>query len=153
MSSERAASPPGAIDLGGQTYSVARPTESDVLEVARWARERAKALADPYRRVAEGLEAIPQELRRYAVEEAARAKRDGEVSGEDMQEALTSPDGVAYLAWVLTRRLNPGVTLQALRGAITEENCLEVYAGLDRESGMGNLAALRGKLSRPGPPS
>ncbi len=136
-SDEALISAPAPIVLGGTTYLVAKPTEKDVFSVFFNARKQAARLYNPFREVTDALEGLPvsEQQRTELLLQAHRVKVSGEVPSEALTAYLTGPKGCAFYAWILIRKNHPEVTLETIQAAITDDNCVAVFADLDEASG------------------
>ncbi len=134
---------PGTIDLGGQTYLVAQPTDEDFATL----RSHLKAKLDsPLKAIADDLKYLAPADRAEAIKAAVALKTGGgaELTPQYVQEQLMQPPGAAFLAWLLVRRNHPDVKLDDVKAAVTGDNVLAVLADLKRASGM--EAAAGGKV-------
>lgn len=130
------ASGPGTIELGGKTYLVSKPTDSDIASIGDYVRKQAKKIYNPVKSLLEDLKDLPKDLQEVALKEAIRLKNDGEPPEQLLVDIMTSPLGARFLAYMLIRKNHPEVTLKDFETLITDDNCMEVYVDLDHASGM-----------------
>lgn len=131
----------GTLSLGGQTYLLKQLNLSDYAQIQAWLRQR---LPRPFQVVAEALkdllplkemdpaayEATRKELMLAAMEDAKK----GDGVGADpvmVEQALNSPDGMAYILWLCIRKEHPEVKLETIDAALKTENIGEVKKKLD----------------------
>jgi hypothetical protein len=139
QANELAAGAPGVLPLGGTDYLVAPATDKTGILVRNWVKGRLKT---PVQAVAEAVKHLPPAVRAEAMRAAVAQQAGGsEVTEEAAREILLSLDGCRFLAWThLKPPTNPGLTREQLDALITEDNYLDVFADLDRATGMGDLA-------------
>jgi hypothetical protein len=136
---ELATAAPGSVEIGGATYLVAQPNDQDMAALRQYLR---KQIESPLAAVAEELAAMSPSLRAVVQESAIRAAVEYKASGnnklapEYVQEQMMRPHCVAFLAWLLAKKLQPGLTLEAIKPHVTEDNASTILEALYRESGM-----------------
>lgn len=139
---------PGTIKLGEKTYMVAQPTDKDMGAIAAFFQRRAKspvaALQDD-----PDFKFLSADEQRERLAVAAKKKFDQALpfDAHSMLSALTSVEGVRFMAWLLIHKADPSFTPELAASLITEENCVAVSVQLDDASGM---AALGNSDGRPG---
>ncbi len=143
---ELAAGAAGTIELGGRTYLVSPPDDGDLMALRRYLRRRAQSplqalLADP------GFQQLGPRDRKAAVQAAtaAQVKGGADLGKAAATDALLSPEGCRFLAWLSLRKKHPEVTLEALAGLITEANFESVFVRLDEATGMRDLGNSAGR--------
>lgn len=76
-------------------------------------------------------------MKEYA--RAARGQR--RVTEEDVQEAMFTPEGMAFMLWVSARKQDHALKLQEVQALVTADNYEQVFAdfgeatGIDDEEG------------------
>jgi len=124
----------GSIEIGGRTFLVAQPKRSDLFSFWQFCRTKAKsnkpALSDELSQLA----GLPDDIRAVAVPLIIN-KHNPEPDASSVWEAMASPEGIAFLTFLLTRQHNK-VDLAQLNSAITSENVDQVTTDLEDASGM-----------------
>jgi hypothetical protein len=133
---------PGVIELGGTTYLVGQPDDRVFAAVARIREERKPAPTplqlDPPRPARPAPE---DRASRSRPRSKARSGRQDQADMEaDTQEFLMTPDGAAFLAWLLIRKEQPDAKFETIKSLVTEENYLEVLARFMTASGLEAVA-------------
>lgn len=145
---ELAAGGTGLLDLGGRTFVVSPPTDSDFATLAGELRRLAKRrVRSPLAAVAEELAALPAEYRRMALEAASAIAAAGPVepTQDQVGAMLYEPEGCRFWLWQLARRNHPGLTLEELKGVVTADNVTEVLAGLSSATKVDRLGKSTGR--------
>lgn len=137
---------PGTINLGGRTFLVAQPTDSDMRAIAAFLQKHAlspvAALeADP------DFKYLPPEMQEEKRRDAAllKFKQGTPFDGPSALQALTGLEGTRFVAWILCRKREPTLTLEQVAGLITEANYLAAAVELDVASGMADLGNSAGR--------
>jgi hypothetical protein len=131
----------GTIVLGGKTYLLKQLSLGDYAQVQAWLRQR---MPKPFAVVAdalkdlEPLKAIDPEgyaearklLLLSAMEDAKSADGAG-APPELVEQALNSPDGVAFLLWLCVRKSHPDVQYEGLRTLVLDEDLSSIKSKLD----------------------
>jgi hypothetical protein len=146
---EAVAGAPGTIALGDRVYLVAAASHADLMTVRRRLKKHVKSplamyadlVGDPRFRT------LPKKVRDDLAREAGQLRMRGEValSAEMVDDMLSQAEHCRFLAWILLRKLQPDLTLEALTPLIDEDAAPVVYAELIRESGMAELAGAESK--------
>jgi hypothetical protein len=137
---DAAAGAGGFVTLGGQDYEVSPPTDADARTIARFLRKQAKS---PTQRLRDdpdfGL--LDPDEQRAALKQAAKRKFDADapLDPHSAMDALLSLEGCRFMAFVVLRRKNRGLTRERVAELVTEENYEEVFDALDGQTGMGPL--------------
>lgn len=128
------ASAPEVIIINGIPLSIRKITERDCFALYNEAKREATKAFNPIREVVDALRGFdcPEEYRRELLQTAARLKCQRAIGDEDLTAWLLSAPGVAFRAWLLCDR---SISLEVLRGIITEENALDTFMEIDRASG------------------
>lgn len=134
---------PGTIEIGGETYFVAQPTEADFVTLHKylieaWRGDKSKFL----KQVAEQVKGLPEKLQEVAIRSAveAQARGDTEPAQEALQSMLYELRHTAFWVWTLCRKNHPDLTLQAVASGVNADNQTELLAGLLRASSMAAVA-------------
>lgn len=127
---------PGTIQLGGETYLVAQPTEADMATIGMEARKLAKRRRD------HKLMELYREFKDMAVVKDLLGSLLPPENDDaaNLQDAIMDPDGCRFAAFILLRRLQPDMTLAQLGTLIDESNATAVGMALLIESGLGKAA-------------
>lgn len=137
LESEASVSAPGTIQLCGETYLVAKPTERDVFAVFFHAKKEAQKLFNPFTEVMDSIKGlvVSEDQKTALLLQAHRVQLSREVPEDAITNYLTSPAGCAFYAWMLIRKEHPNIKLEDLRKEINEDNVLSVFSDLDVASG------------------
>jgi hypothetical protein len=130
---------PKAVVIGGATY-LARPfSDEEFAALADWVGQR---LSDPIKAIAADLAGLPPALQQAAIAEAVRLKAAGgtDPSPKAYRQAIYTPEGAAFVAYLAVRKEHPAVTHKEIAGAITAENMNDVLAEVGRAAGLVSLA-------------
>jgi hypothetical protein len=138
---------PGIIELGGTTYLVGQPDDRAFAAVFARIREQRKPAPTPLQLVLPDLVGLPPEDRAIAIKAAVDKQLErkpaaidpGELEA-DTQQFLMTPDGAAFLTWLLIRKEQPDTKYETIKPLVTEENYLEVLARLMTASGLEAVA-------------
>jgi len=131
---------PGSIFLCGNKYLVAQPTEQDMgaifVEAAKIAKRQRNA------KLVELVKDFKDyELAKKVLDETMPVLADEAVQGiASINQALSDPEGVHWIAFILLRKLQPSITLADIKTLIPAENATAVGVELLFESGMGKAA-------------
>lgn len=141
---EAVANGQGTIELGGVTYLVSPPNDTDFATLRRHLK---KQLANPLHAIAEDLKGLPPDVRQAAIKAAVELQSGGgaELTESYIRTRLMEPAGAAFLAWLVVRKSHPDVTLEALAPHFTEESTPVLLAQLSEASGLDGAA--RGKAT------
>ncbi len=99
------------VAIGGRSYRLAPLTVRDYGELeARLVSQR----PDPVQRAADALSSFPPEQQETVLREAlARADADSRVSADELHAYCRTRDGLSYVFWLMLRRSQPELTLEA----------------------------------------
>jgi hypothetical protein len=139
MSNDELVSPPGTIELGGNTILVAKATEKDVFAIFSNAKKQAKKMYNPLRDSLDLLKDVPgvtDAQKSEIIMLAYKAKMSGAVPEDVITEYITSPQGCAFQIYVLTRKTQPDLKLDKIQSYINDENCVAIFAELDEATGV-----------------
>jgi hypothetical protein len=131
----------GTIQLGKVTYTLSRLTLGDYGRIQSWLKERIKR---PFQLVAEALKDL-EPLRLIDAEAYERSRKDlmlaamqdsrkNDGTGADsasVEDALGSPDGIAYALWLSVRHQHPNTTLETIKEVILDEDLKSIKDKLD----------------------
>lgn len=135
----------GTIQLGGKTFIVSPPTDSDARSIAMFLRKRARNPVQALRDDPD-FSLLPPDVQQAKLAEAAARKFDGQaLDPVSAMEALMSVEGVRFMALVCLRKNHPDLTLEALAPLITDDNREAVFMELDQQTGMGPLGNSGGR--------
>lgn len=122
-----------------RTFLVVPPSKKDSLTTYRWAVQHLKE-AKPAGLSSEELKGLCPEDRAVLLKEYARAaKGKRAVTEQDIQDAMLTPEGLAFMVWVAAKKQDPALKLQDVQALVTEGNCDQVFAdfadatGIDEE--------------------
>jgi acetyl-CoA carboxylase alpha subunit len=118
---------PGTMALGGKVLIVDKMSLSTAGPLHQWMKKRAKELKSPFKNVLEKLDDIPEAYRAAVMQEAAKATISQEVTDQDLNDSLVSPEGCAFLLWLLTRRSHKELDLASIQAEVNSDNFLEVF--------------------------
>src|SRR4051812_47024632 len=129
---------PRAVVIGTQTYLASPLNDMDNGTLLDWVKKR---LQSPLLAVADDFDKLPPLMQEKVIKAAVELKTAGGAmpNGESYRQQLMTPAGCAFLAWVMVRKEHPTVTLEALRKDITDDNYVDVLAGLTEAAGLGSL--------------
>ena len=140
MDNQAISGAPGTIKLGDRTYLVAQPDHKDIAAIGAYLNKRAKS---PVQALQEDpdFQRLPAAEREPKLDEAARRKFDQAMpyDGKSVLDALTSPDGVRFMAWLLIRKADPSVQYEEIEPLVTAENADLVHQKLSAASGLNIL--------------
>lgn len=127
---------------GDRTFLVSKPTKKDSLTIYNWAVQHLKE-AKPAGLSSEELAGLSPEDRAFLLKEYARAaKGKRQITEQDIQDAMLSPEGMAFMLWVSARKQEPALKLQDVQALVTADNYEQVFAdfgeatGIDEEGGV-----------------
>ena len=150
----QAAAAQGTITLGNCVYLVSQPTPQDMQTIARYLRD---LVTNPLKMMANDIACLPVEIRQQFVDAALRLqmRRQMPANETEWQQATTgalmTPEGVAFIAWVLIRKEQPHVTLELIKANVTDTNYMDVLTEITAASGMaqwGNLSGPTGAAEK-----
>lgn len=132
--------PPRPLVLGERTLLLSPPTLSDTAGIAAEAR-RLLAGQTPLGSLVNdpAFKLLPAACQVEAVREAAKVQVSGDgqnLSGMSLVEELAKPELLGFAIWVLARKNHPGLTLEEIRPAITEDNSGALFVDFLEASGM-----------------
>lgn len=138
--SEAAVSAPEVVTVDGRVFLVNKVTEQDAFAIYLHAKREATKSFNPIREVLDSIKDldIDAATRTELLTTAARLKAQRAIGDEDITAWLLSPAGVSFRLWILARPNDMALTLTTCECFVTAENCLSVFADVDRASG-GNL--------------
>jgi hypothetical protein len=121
---------------GDRTFLVSKPTKKDSLTIYNWAVQHLKE-AKPQGLSREELDGLPPHLQELMVKEYAKAARGKRrVTEEDVQEAMLTPEGMAFMLWVSARKQEPGLKLHEVQALVTADNYEQVFADFGEATGI-----------------
>lgn len=122
----------GTVEVAGKSFTVAELGYAEELRLNVLLRKmQAKETGNAWRRTREMIDEIPKHLQGPAVAECVRTEAAMELPGLDaMNEARTTPKGVALELWMRSRKAHPGLKLDECESIITEVNCLDVLQAM-----------------------
>ncbi len=131
---------PGSIILAGNKYIVAQPNDQDMgaifVEAAKIAkRQRNNRLVELVKDFKD------YDLAKKVLDETMPVLQDEAQQGiQSINQALSDPEGVHWIAFILLRKSHPTITLAEIKTLIPAENASAVGVELLFESGMGKAA-------------
>lgn len=139
---ELAVSRQGSVKIGDTTFLVSQPTDQDMGTLLAWVRKRQR---DPLTMLGESLDGVPAKYHKEVIKATVEVKHAGGAMPSDafIHDQLSTPEGTAFLAWLLVRKAHPDATLESLSKVITAANAPDILAELYDQSGM--KAAAEGK--------
>lgn len=128
-------SAPAPLKIGDRTFLVSAPTAKDSLTIYNWAVGHAKDSKS------QGLyphdyENLPLALQEVMVREYARARAKKRIDEQDIAEAITTTEGTAFMVWLSARHSHPALTLEEIRGMVTDDNYEQVYVDFAEATGL-----------------
>lgn len=143
LGNEKVTGAPGVIELGGVTYLVGQPDDRTFTTLLARIRENRKNMPRPLQAIAADLQCLAPEDRAAAIKVAVELQSDGEGGLTDryIQSELLTPEGAGFLAWLLIRKEQPDVKLEAIQPHVTADNTVEVLAKLMAASGLEAISA------------
>lgn len=114
---------PVAISVGELNLLASPPTPADFLvirdELCRQC-VAAGQVMDPIKALGSSLKDLPPEYRSEAIREAIALKSGGgvEPSPDALQARMYTPDGAAFVLWLLASRNHQGLKLEEVRGVV-----------------------------------
>ncbi len=146
-----AATQVGLLHLNGRTLAVRSPGPKHWAAMAsesyRLARKKCRS---PLTALAEEWDSLPASMRDMAMSKAITMKAGGEVepTAEQVAAQIHTPEGCRAWVWILAREEQPALTFEEVAPLVTEENVMEVLAGLAAATGADRLLK-----NSPGPTS
>jgi hypothetical protein len=129
-------SAPAPLTVGDRTFLVSKPTKKDSLTVYNWAVQHLKE-AKPQGLSADELKDLPPHLQELMVKEYAKAARGKRrVTEADIEEAMLTPEGLAFMVWVSARKQDPALKLADVQGLVTADNYEQVFADFGEATGI-----------------
>jgi len=123
----------GTLKLGTRDLLVNQPTRSDLFSFWKYCRKLAINQFDLKEKIAE-YEDLPGDIRKPLIN-ALIIEAKSEPAPAKVWEAMSSPEGVAFLTFLLTREVNK-VELKDIKKLINEENVDDILIQLEDECGM-----------------
>ncbi len=125
----------GTVEVAGKSFTVSELGYAEELRLNVLLRKmQAKEAGNAWRRTREMIDEIPRHLQGPAVAECVRTEAAMELPGLDaMNEARTSPKGVALELWMRSRKAHAGLRVEECEAIITEVNCLDVLQSMINE--------------------
>ncbi len=125
----------GTVEVAGKSFTVSELGYAEELRLNVLLRKmQAKEAGNAWRRTRDMIDEIPRHLQGPAVAECVRTEAAMELPGLDaMNEARTSPKGVALELWMRARKAHAGLRVDECEAIITEVNCLDVLQSMISE--------------------
>lgn len=128
QANEIATGAPGTVSLNGETYLVSQPTVATFMTVRQWIRKRLKS---PLEAVAPHIKHLPPELQAEVIKHAVSRQESGsELTDDRLQAEISTPEGTAFLLWLLARPHHPETTPKTFLPHLTEDNVFGILADL-----------------------
>lgn len=129
-------SAPAPLTVGDRTFLVSKPTKKDSLTIYHWAVKHLKE-AKPAGLSSDELRGLSPEDRQFLLKEYARAaKGKRQITEQDIQDAMLTPEGLAFMVWVSAKKQEPALTLKEVQALVTEDNCDQVFADFGDATGI-----------------
>lgn len=106
------------------------------MTLRRWAKKRVKT---PLQEAIAVVRDEPREVKEIVLTAAVKNQPLTALSAEAVQDELGTPEGCAFLFWLLARKHHPGITPATFREHITEETVDVVLADLLDATGLADL--------------
>ena len=135
----QAAAAQGNITLGDCVYLVSQPTPQDMQTIARFLRDM---VTNPIKMMGADIACLPPEIRKDFIDAALRMqmKKQLPTSEAEWQQATTAalltPEGVAFLSWVLIRKEHPQTTHAQIKQHVNDMNFMDILTEVTTASGM-----------------
>jgi len=122
----------GTVEVAGKAFTVTELGYAEELRLNVLLRKmQAKETGNAWRRTREMIDEIPKHLQGPAVAECVRSEAAMELPGLDaMNEARTTPKGVALELWMRSRKSHAGLRLEECEAIVTDVNCLDVLQSI-----------------------
>jgi hypothetical protein len=118
----------GTVEVAGKKFTVQELGYAEELRLGVLLRKlHAEEHGNAWKRTRAMIEEIPRHMQGPSVAECVRIEAAGELPGLDaLNEARTSPKGVALELWMRARKNHKGLALEECQAIITDVNCLDV---------------------------
>jgi hypothetical protein len=119
------------------TILVSAPTPADLIAIGNWVRSQWKPSADVAGLSKSDFGDLDQAERAMVIKEFAKAKASMQREMTELEAVaiIYTPEGFSRMIWYASKRHQPGIQLEKIKGYITGENYEQVAADFDVATG------------------